>query len=197
MSRHRNFFRRRDDAGGELDALLDQVQAEILAKLAEVTDLEAGLAEITGAAVAATAPPSHEDEAGGEAVAICADLKRLAVVLGSAADPKRPPVEGTGPAWTFMSTASLRLAGLAAGLSARRLSREDAAGQLRLIRHNLTEARLLLTTRPRASDRAQQAISSYRTLLAQALQQVEELTPRVMWLFADAASAAPHERVPG
>jgi hypothetical protein len=196
MSRHRNFFRRRDDVGGKVDALLEQVQAEILAKLAEVTDLEAGLAEITGGALAAAAP-SGEGQEGGEAVAICADLNRLAAVLGSAADPELPSAEGTGPACTFMSTASLRLAGLAAGLAARRLSREDAAGQLRLIRHNLTEARLLLTTRPRASERAQEVIGSYRTLLAQALQQVEELTPRVMWLFADAASATPHERVPG
>lgn len=67
MSRHQNFFRRRDDVGADVEALLEQVQVEILAKLAEVTDLEAGLAEITGGEDTATASRSHEDQAGGEA----------------------------------------------------------------------------------------------------------------------------------
>jgi hypothetical protein len=198
MSRYRNFFRR-DEAGGEVDALLGKVQAEILVKLAGVTDLEAGLAEIIGPAAPGTVPPPEAaaEEAGGEVTDICAALNRVAAVLAGAADPASPQAGELGPGSVFMAAASMRTVALAAGLSARQLNREDAARALRLIRHNLVEARTLLSAQARASHPARRDISRHANLLAQSLQQVEDLTPRIMRLFADAAQAAPYQGVPG
>lgn len=199
MSRSRNFFRRRDEAGGEVDALLDKVQEEILAKLAGVTDLEAGLAEIIGPAAAGPMPPikAAAEEAGTEVTDICAALNRIAAALAGAADPVSSKARQLGPESVFMAAASMRAAALASGLSARQLNRQDAARALRLIRHNLSEARTLLSARTRGSKPAQRDISGYADLLAQALRQVEDLTPRIMRLFADAAQATPYQGVPG
>jgi cell division septum initiation protein DivIVA len=198
MSRYRNFFRRHDEAG-EVDALLDKVQAEILAKLAEITDLEAGLTEIIGPVATDTVPPPEAaaEEAGSEVTDICAALNHVAAALADAADPTLAPASELGPGSVFMTAASMRTAALAAGLSARQLNREDAARALRLIRHNLVEARTLLSARARASSPARRDISGFAGLLAQSLQQVEDLAPRIMRLFADAAQAAPYQGVPG
>jgi len=198
MSRYRKLFRRRDQAGGEVDALLGNVQAEILAKLTGVTDLEAGLAEIIGPAAAGPVPPPETTavQAGGEVTDICAALNRMAALLAAAADPASPQARELGPGSVFMAAASMRTAALAAGLSARQLNREDASRALRLIRHNLIEARTLLNARARASNPARD-ISGYAAPLVQALQQVEDLTPRIMRLFADTAQAAPYQGVPG
>jgi hypothetical protein len=174
----------------EVNARVARARADIAAILADVLDDDAGLARIS------TLHGQHE-EADFEVADICASLNSLAAALASAADPASPAGGEIGPACTFMGTASMRTAALAAGLAGRQVSREDAARALRLIRHNLSEARTLLTERGREISPAQHGIGGYLDLLAQGQQQVEELTPRVMRLFADAAQAAPYQGVPG
>jgi hypothetical protein len=203
----REFLGGYDNSDARLDVLWDQVQQEILDKLAAATDLEAGLGEIIGGAgPQATRPaaPRDADVAAGDGLdtpseveAICAEISDLLQGLDPLARPDHRPPDGVGASVLYVRTAAGLLADLLIGLSRRRLSREDAAWQLRLIDHNLTEARTLLAEeRARAKRHARRSVETVLALMEHTAGRVENLTPRIMRLFKDADTAAPRPRVP-
>ncbi|MGC4952979.1 hypothetical protein ACLQ2P_07145 [Actinomadura citrea] len=102
-----------------------------------------------------------------------------------------------GASILYLRTASGLLAELLIGLSRRQLSREDAAWQLRLINHNLPEARALLTDEhARAKRRARPTVHSVIEVVEDTAARMERLRPRIMRLFKDTGSAVPRQGVP-
>ncbi|WP_433464053.1 hypothetical protein [Spirillospora sp. CA-128828] len=189
-----------DASDTALDTLWDQVQQEILDTLTAATDIEAGLAEIIGDTDpgAAHRPATARDalDSPGEAGAICAELADLLHALDPLVRLDQAPA-GVGASILYLRTASGLLAELLIGLSRRQLSREDAAWQLRLIDHNLTEARALLTDeQARAKRRARPTVQAVIEVVKHTTARMEDLTPRIMRLFKDTGSVVPRQGVP-
>ena len=134
----------------------------------------------------------------GEAEAICAEIADLLQVLDPLARPDQPAPEGVGGSILYVRAISGLLAELLIGLSRRRLSREDAAWQLRLIDHNLTEARPLLGTEHAKATARQvhRSIEAVAELVDGISERVGHLTPLIMRLFKDSGDPAPGRRVP-
>ena len=190
-----------DDGDAAFDAVWDAVQQEILDKLAATTDIEVGLAEIVGEPASVTPQSARGTDAldmPSEVEAICAEIADLLQGLDPFARPDQPAPEGVGGSILYVRAVSGLLTELLIGLSRRRLSREDAAWQLRLIDHNLTEARALLGGEHAraAKRRVHRSIETVAALVDSTSERMEHLMPQVMRLFKDAGDPASGKRVP-
>jgi hypothetical protein len=197
----RRFLGDYDDSDIAFDAVWDEVQQEILDKLAATTDIEAGLAEIVGESASVAPQPDRKADAldtPSEVDAICAELADLLQGLDPLARPDQPAPEGMGGSILYVRAISGLLTELLIGLSRRRLSREDAAWQLRLIDHNLSEARALLSGEHARATKRQihRSIEAISELVDSTSERIEHLTPRIMRLFKDAGDLAPGHQVP-
>lgn len=186
------------DEFDELDRLVVQTRANVIAKLDAATDFDAVFADIYARAgqpgsmpsnLTRPADPGGQGEDVGGVDAVCDLIDMLTTVLeAAAAHELSSPVAAT----LHLSTARYALLRLRSGLNGRRLSRSEAMRLIGNVEHNLREADAVLRTELGSSldDALRGRIGELRELGDDLSGQLQTLRYKVTQLFDDAADRA-------
>lgn len=184
------------DEFDELDTLILQTRAGVIAKLDAATDFDAVLTDIYAKAGKAaptrirgtfTNPADRPglSEADGDVDGVCGHIDMLNAVLeAAAAHEVSSPVVAT----MHLATARRSLLRLRGGLSGRRLDRNDALRLIGNVEHNLREADTVLRTEYGLSldEALHDRVGELRELGGDLTGQIQALRRRIVVLFDDA-----------
>jgi len=187
----------------ELDKLILETRASVIAKLDAATDFDAVLADIYGKADRVEALGTFTDSADGRGPdeerggvdAVCDHIDMLNAVLEVAATHEvSSPVMGT----LYLSTARRSLVQLRRGLHGRRLNKNDALRLIGNVGHNLREADTVLRTEHGLSldEALHDRIGELMEVGGDIVSQIQILRMKIVQLFDDATDPAVFTPVP-